>query len=136
VSLISFINALLGLRILKWITKLSDIRITSTFVNTAAKRLSGYITEIKILIDRENLRATVFQRVRGVHQFVNCGINLAKPVFRVSVLSEHVLPQEIVERFSGRMLMPHSSLKECIDKIWNVTFVNSGCPQNRKQGDR
>ena len=108
-NIVLFINGSLGLRILKYFTNFDDYSIVSIYVNESAKRTVGYIGEIQSLLDSKNLQPMILSWAGDSNQIKNCGVSLEQATFGVSALFGHIIPPEMVGRFSGGIINLHPS---------------------------
>ena len=109
-NLVLFINGQLGLKILNYLSQHKQHTINTIFLNSDAKRPSNYIAEIESLIKEKNLRPSIVRWDSEAFQIENFGVDLEQPIFGVSALFGHILPEEMIGKFSGGILNLHPSL--------------------------
>jgi methionyl-tRNA formyltransferase len=109
-SIILFINGNLGLRVLNFVTDSPKCELTAVILNSDKKRAPGYLEEVSHILVKKNQNPLV---VKWGQDFLNS--NDSKLLFEhvnfgVSALFGHVLPSELIEKFSGGILNLHPSL--------------------------
>jgi methionyl-tRNA formyltransferase len=102
-------NGSLGLKVLNYITEHHGSSLVSICLNSDAKRASNYLAQVESLLDEKGSRPAIILWNKGASQIENCGINLEQPILGVSALFGHILPQEMIESFSGGILNLHPS---------------------------
>ncbi len=109
-NLVLFINGLLGLQVLEYVASLSGITISNIFVNSDAKRSSDYIAQVKVCLEKNNIRPKIIRWDKNASKTDDFGVNLEQSTIGVSVLFGHILPQRMIENFSMGILNLHTSL--------------------------
>ena len=108
-NVVLFINGLLGLRILKFFTESDDYKVVSIYLNHNSKRAIDYINQVQVLLDSKNLHPLLSEWVGDIDQIKSCGVTLDQSAIGVSVLFGHIIPQEMVGRFSRGIINLHPS---------------------------
>ena len=109
-NLVLFINGNLGIRILKYFTELKDHRVVLIILNSKEKQTLGYMDKVESILVKKQLNIPILIWKNDFSLIENEGINVDLPTFGVSALFGHVLPEEIIKKFSGGILNLHASL--------------------------
>ncbi len=109
-NIVLFLNGSLGIKILEYVSGLTDHKVISIFLNSDKKRSPDYMDEVKRVIKGKNLQPLIISWVEDQSQIENNQIDLNPPTIGVSALFGHVLPEEFIARFSGGILNLHPSL--------------------------
>lgn len=109
-STVLFINGNLGLRVLDFVTDLPKCELTAVILNSDIKRPPSYLEEVSCLLARKNLNPSVVKWDRDFLHSSESKLLFEHVKFGVSALFGHVLPSELIEKFSGGILNLHPSL--------------------------
>lgn len=109
-SIVLFINGNLGLRVLDFVTDSPNCELTAVILNSDTKRDPSYLEEVSQILVKKNLNPMVV-KWDGDFLYNNDSKLLFEHFkFGVSALFGHVLPSELIEKFSGGILNLHPSL--------------------------
>ena len=109
-NIVLLLNGSLGIKILEYVSGLTDHKVVSIFLNSDKKRSPDYMDEVKRVIKVKNLKPVIVSWVEDQSQIENDQIYLNFPTIGVSALFGHVLPEEFIAKFSGGILNLHPSL--------------------------
>lgn len=105
-----FINGNLGIGILKYLTELKEHTVVLIILNSKEKQTLNYLDEVESVLEKKQLNIPILTwkndfSLNEIEEF-----NFELPTFGVSALFGHVLPEEIIKKFSGGILNLHPSL--------------------------
>ena len=109
-NLVLFINGNLGLKILGHLVEAPDYKIVAVILNSEKKRNTSYVEEVNRVLKNQNYKSQVVLWKRDNFQFEEIDKSLEAPIYGVSALFGHVLPLELISKFTGGILNLHPSL--------------------------
>jgi methionyl-tRNA formyltransferase len=109
-KVVLFINGSLGLRILNFVAHIPEYTISAIVLNSEKKRSVNYIEEVQRVIDIRNIHTRIVIWEGKVVQLEKFYSNFESATHGVSALFGHVLPEELISKFTGGILNLHPSL--------------------------
>jgi len=109
-SIILFINGKLGLRVLDFVTDCRKCELTAVILNSDMKRSPSYLQEVSYILAEKNLNPLVVKWDRDFLYSNDSKLIFEQVKFGVSALFGHILPSELIGKFSGGILNLHPSL--------------------------
>lgn len=105
-----FINGSLGLQILNFVAQISEYKISAIVLNSEKKRSINYIEEVERVLDVRNIHTRIVIWEDKKVQLEKIYSKLESPTHGVSALFGHVLPGELISKFTEGVLNLHPSL--------------------------
>ena len=109
-NLVLFINGKLGLKILGHLVGDQNYNITAVVLNSEKKRTVSYVEEVNKVLSNQNYVSQVVLWNRSNIQLEEISKSLETPSYGVSALFGHILPQNLIGKFTGGILNLHPSL--------------------------
>lgn len=109
-NLVLFINGNLGLKILGHLVEDPDYNIIAVILNSEKKRAVNYVEEVNRVLTNQNYVSQVVLWNGSNIQLEEIGKSLEPPIYGVSALFGHILPQGLISKFKGGILNLHPSL--------------------------
>ncbi len=108
-STVLFINGTLGLSVLDFVSNLDECKLSAIVLNSDSKRGFNYFDEVQSLLRAKGLDLPILKWTREVSQSPELELLLKDAKYGVSALFGHILPLEIIEKFSIGILNLHPS---------------------------
>jgi methionyl-tRNA formyltransferase len=109
-NIILFINASLGLQVLDYVTQNNGPKIVAVVLNAREKRTPSYIGEVRSLLEKKTLQLPILTWDGSSSEIERFDNDFKLPTYGVSALFGHVLPAELITKFSGGIINLHPSL--------------------------
>ena len=109
-SIVLFINGALGLRVLEYVSGLTECRLSVVVLNSVSKRSSNYLEEVESILDAKNLDLPILEWHGEIADSAELDFLFKGVDFGVSALFGHILPKGVVGKFPGGVLNMHPSL--------------------------
>ncbi|CAN2170179.1 Fmt Methionyl-tRNA formyltransferase [Candidatus Nanopelagicaceae bacterium] len=105
-----FINGQLGLDILQFLIQERDTEISAIVINGPGKVKSNYFSIVQEILTEKEKEIKLFQYSDELWQDLLFNQELSPATFGISVLFGHLFPQDLIQKFNGKLINLHPSL--------------------------
>ena len=109
-NVVLFINGILGLRILDFVSDLGECKLSGVVLNSDSKRTPSYLEEVESLLRDKRLDLPIVKWKSEISQSAELDVLLNGVNVGVSALFGHILSDGVIGKFPGGILNLHPSL--------------------------